>query len=157
MMVKQPPIEWLTDPDTTLLSVILPGVWGGMGPGCLIYLAALKSIPEEIYEAADLDGAGAWQKIWYVVLPNLKPLILINFVGAFIGTFHAMQNIFVMAGGSGTKLSAHVIGIEIWMSAFLFQKYGYATAIAWILGAFLIGFTIWQLRILKDMKFAANK
>ncbi|HYF50261.1 MAG TPA: sugar ABC transporter permease, partial [Planctomycetota bacterium] len=156
MWTKSPPIKWLDDKDTALLSVILPGVWGGAGPGCLIYLAALKAIPDEIYEAADLDGAGAWHKVWYVVLPNLKPLILINFVGAFIGTFHSMGNILVMTG-SGKELSTHVIGLEIWMNAFLYQKYGYATAVAWILGAFLIGFTIWQLRILKDMKFAANK
>jgi multiple sugar transport system permease protein len=139
-----------------LFCCVLPGIWSGAGPGCLMYLAALKSIPEEIFEAADLDGAGPWQKVWHIALPNLKPLIMINFVGAFIGAFHAMSTIFVMSG-KGVKESTYVIGLEIWMNAFLYLKYGYSTAVAWILGAFLIGFTIWQLRILKEMKFSANQ
>ncbi|MBA2482469.1 MAG: extracellular solute-binding protein [Planctomycetes bacterium] len=156
MWDKAPPFKWLQDPDTSLLCVIIPGVWAGAGPGCLIYLAALKGIPDDIYEAAELDGAGPLRKIWNITLPSLKPLIIINFVGAFIGAFHAMQNIFVMSG-SGPLKSTHTLSLEIWMSAFMHLKYGYATAIAWILGAMLIGFTVWQLKILKDLKFTTNK
>jgi multiple sugar transport system permease protein len=156
MLHKQPPFEWLNSADMALLCVILPGIWAGAGAGSLIYLAALKAIPEEMYEAADLDGAGPFRKIWHITLPNLRPLIIINFVGAFIGSFHAMQNIFVMSG-SGPLKSTHALSLEIWTSAFLYLKYGYATAIAWILGAFLIGFTVWQLRVLREMKFTTLK
>ena len=70
--------NWLSDPDTAMISCIIPMVWAGMGPGCLIYLAALKGIPDDYYEAADIDGATFIDKILFVVFPFLKALILIN-------------------------------------------------------------------------------
>lgn len=149
------PQQWLQDPKIAMLCIIIPGVWAGVGPGSIIYLAALKTVSDEWYEAADLDGATVWHKIWHITLPTLKPLIIINFVGAFIGSFHAMQNIFVMTGG-GPANATRVIGIEIWANAFLYLKFGYATAMAWILGSMLIGFTMYQLRILKEVEFVAG-
>ncbi|MCX6344922.1 MAG: extracellular solute-binding protein [Armatimonadetes bacterium] len=146
---------WLNDSHLAMLCVILPVIWAGAGPGCIIYLAALKSIPEEMYEAAELDGAGIWSKVRHVVFPMLKPLIIINFVGAFIGAFKAMENIFVMTGG-GPNYATHVVGLDIWYNAFMFLKFGLATSEAWIMGSLLIGFTIYQLRILKDLKFSAS-
>ena len=135
-----------------MLWIVLPGIWAGAGPGCIIYLAAIKSIPEELYEAADVDGAGPLDKAWHVTLQYLKPLILINFVGAFVGTFHAMQNILVMTGG-GPGYKTMTIGMDIFFNAFTHLKFGYATAEAWILGSLLIGFTVYQLRILKHLRF----
>lgn len=146
--------EWLNNSKLAMLCVILPGIWAGAGPGSIIYLAALKSIPDEMYEAADVDGAGMWVKIRHVVFPMLKPLIIINFVGAFIGAFKVMENVFVMTGG-GPNFATHVMGLEIWYNAFLFLKFGFATAEAWIMGSILIGFTMYQLRILKDVRFSA--
>lgn len=146
---------WLTDSRLAMLSVILPVVWAGAGPGSIIYLAALKSIPEDMYEAADLDGAGIITKVRHIVLPMLKPLIIINFVGAFIGAFKAMENVFIMTGG-GPNYATHVMGLDIWYNAFMFLKFGLATSEAWIMGSLLIGFTIYQLRILKDLKFSAG-
>ncbi len=148
-------IDWLGDPSLAMLAVIIPGVWAGAGPGSIIYLAALKTIPDEMYEAADLDGAGVWAKIRMVTLPALKPLIIINLVGAFIGAFKAMENIFVMTGG-GPVYRTHTIGLEVWYNAFMYLKFGYATAAAWIMGAMLIGFTLYQLRILRDLRFSAG-
>jgi ABC-type sugar transport system permease subunit/ABC-type glycerol-3-phosphate transport system substrate-binding protein len=148
------PQEWLNNAKMAMVCVILPGIWAGAGPGSIIYLAALKSIPDEMYEAADVDGAGIWVKIRHVVFPMLKPLIIINFVGAFIGAFKVMENVFVMTGG-GPNYATHVMGLEIWYNAFLFLKFGFATAEAWIMGSMLIGFTMFQLRILKDVRFAA--
>jgi len=148
------PINWLGNPKTAMLCIVLPGVWAGVGPGSIIYLAAMKCVPEQLYEAADIDGASTWQKIAHVTLPTIKPLIIINFVGAFIGSFRAMQNVFVMtAGGPANK--TRVIGIEIFYNAFLYLKFGYATALAWILGVVLIGFTMYQLRILRQVEFRA--
>src|ERR1041385_3834421 len=106
-------VDWLGDPSYAMLAVVLPAIWAGAGPGSIIYLAALKTISEDVYEAADLDGASIWQKIRLITLPSLRPLIIINFVGAFIGAFKAMENIFVMTGG-GPMNATHTIGLEIW-------------------------------------------
>jgi len=148
------PYPWLQDPSGAwaMLWVIVPGIWAGMGPGCIIYLAALKSIPEDLYEAADVDGAGPLEKAYHVTFQYLKPLVIINFVGAFVGTFHAMQNILVMTGG-GPGNKTMTIGMDIFFNAFTYLKFGYATAEAWILGSLLIGFTLYQLRILKKLRF----
>ena len=150
------PVKWLDNPNLALISVILPAIWATAGPGSIIYQAALRSIPDEMYEAADMDGAGIWTKIWRVTLPTLKPLIIINLVGAVIASFQATDNILVMTAG-GPLYSTQTLGLEIWYNAFLFLKFGYATAAAWVMGALLVGFTIYQLRIMKDLRFAAAR
>ena len=147
-----PPQLWLGDPSLAMVSVVIPIVWASVGPGCIIYLAALKSIPEEFYEAADLDGAGMLAKVGRITLPYLKPLIIINFVGAFVGAFRSFDFIFAMTGG-GPLFATHVVGLEIWYSAFLYLQFGYAVAAAWILGSLLVGFTVLQLRILSRIQF----
>jgi ABC-type sugar transport system permease subunit len=144
--------SFLRDPGLAMLWVIVPGVWAGAGPGCLIYLAALKGIPEEQYEAADLDGAGLVQKAAHVTFPNLKALVIINFVGAVVGGFKASGNIFVMTGG-GPEDATMTTGLYIWYNAFMFLNFGLSTAMAWIMGALLIGFTLTQLRILNKLQF----
>ncbi len=144
------PIDWLGNEFWAPICVVLPILWASTGMASLIYLAALKTVPDELYEAAEIDGAGLWQKIRHVTLPMLYPLIVINFVGAFIGTFHQMQNIFVMTGGAaGTR----VLSLHIWYTAYADLKFGPATATAWVLGSMLIGFTVWQLRILRRVEF----
>ena len=143
---------WLGDPKLAMLCVVLPIIWATVGPGCIIYLAALKGIPEDVYEAADLDGAGVISKIRHITVPYLRPLIIINFVGAFIGAFRSFDFIFVMTGG-GPAFATHVAGLEIWYNAFLYLKFGYAVAMAWLLGSLLVGFTVFQLRILSRLQF----
>lgn len=144
--------SFLRDPGLAMLWVIIPDIWAGAGPGCLIYLAALKGIPDEQYEAADLDGAGLWQKIVNVTYPNLKALIIINLVGAVVGGFKASGNIFVMTGG-GPEDATMTTGLYIWYNAFMFLNFGLSTAMAWIMGALLVGFTLTQLRILNKLQF----
>jgi multiple sugar transport system permease protein len=148
------PYHWLSNPKTAMLSCVIPMVWAGMGPGCLIYLAALKGIPDDYYEAADMDGSTFIDKLIHVVFPMLKPLIIINFVGAFIGSWYAAAgNILVMTGGgAGTE----VVDLHIWFKAFTFLKFGPATAMAWMLGFMLIGFTVYQLRMLSRIEFRAT-
>jgi len=145
------PYMWLEDSDTAMLACVIPMVWAGVGPGCLIYLAALKGISDDFYEAADLDGATFIDKILFVVFPILKPLIIINFIGVFIGAWYgATQNILIMtAGGANTKEA----GLFIFFKAFMFLQYGPATAAAWMLAFLLIGFTVYQLRILSRLEF----
>lgn len=144
------PYQWLSNNNTAMIACVIPMVWAGMGPGCLIYLAALKGIPDDFYEAADLDGAGFVDKILFVVFPILKPLVIINFVGVFIGAWMSSANILAMtAGGANTE----VAGLRIFYEAFTYLRMGPATAMAWLLGFMMIGFTIYQLRILSRLEF----
>ena len=148
------PVRWLDDSRTALFSCVLPMLWAGMGPGCLIYLAALKGIPDDLYEAADIDGASFTDKILFVIVPTLRPLLIINFVGVFIASWQAEANILAMtAGGARTE----VAGLHIFYKAFIFLRLGPATAAAWMLGCLLVGFTLYQLRILSRVEFRANR
>ncbi|PJB75903.1 MAG: hypothetical protein CO095_03205, partial [Armatimonadetes bacterium CG_4_9_14_3_um_filter_58_7] len=147
------PYRWLIEPETAMTACVIPMVWAGMGPGCLIYLAALKGIPDDYYEAADIDGANFLDKILFVVFPTLKVLIIINFVGVFISSWYgATGNILVMTGGGA---NTEVAGLHIWYKAFTYLKFGPATAMAWMLGFLLIGFTLHQLKILARVEFRA--
>jgi len=152
-------VNWLAHPSSALIACILPGIWAGMGTGCLIYLAALKSIPDELYEASDLDGASFLHKIQHIVIPSLKPLLIINFIGAFAGSFHSSANILVMTGGGPyTPYGAtEVTSLLIYYNAFLYLRFGLATAMAWTLGAMLIGFTVIQLKRLSRMEFRTTE
>ncbi|MFH1073975.1 MAG: hypothetical protein V1752_02705, partial [Candidatus Firestonebacteria bacterium] len=151
-MINLPLQTWLYDTKLAMICIIIPSIWGGVGAGSIFYLAALKNVPEELYESASIDGAGIWGKIRHVTYPTLSMLLIINFVGAFIGAFNATSNILVMTGG-GPAHATHVLGLEIFYNAYVYLKFGYATAIAWILGSFLVGFTVLQLRVLRDVRF----
>jgi ABC-type sugar transport system permease subunit/ABC-type glycerol-3-phosphate transport system substrate-binding protein len=155
-LVHLPAQSWLGDPKWAMISVIIPGIWSAAGPGCIIYLAALKGIPGEMYEAADIDGAGVLSKVFRITIPTLKPLIIINLVGATIGAFQASSNILIMTGG-GPLYATQTIGLEIFYNAFVYLKFGYATAAAWVMGALLVGFTIYQLKIVKNLRFTAAR
>ena len=128
-------------------------LWAGMGPGCLIYLAALKGVPDDLYEAADIDGATFSDKLLFVVFPILRPLLIINFVGVFIAAWQAEANILAMTAGAA---DTEVAGLHIFYKAFLFLRFGPATAAAWMLASLLLGFTFYQLRILSRVQFRAN-
>jgi len=129
---------------------VLPMVWAGIGPGSLIYLAALKGIPDDSYEAADIDGASFIDKVLFIVFPMLKPLLIINFVGVFVGSCNAAANILAMTGGGA---NTEVADLKIFYEAFMYLKFGRATAMAWMLGVLLIGFTVYQLRIMSRLEF----
>ncbi len=150
-----PPQTWLQDPNLAMFSVVVPIIWASAGPGSVIYLAALQSIPDEMYEAADLDGAGFWTKIFRVTLPTLSPLLIINLVGATVAAFKIMEPVLVQTGG-GPDYATHTVGLEIWQNAFIYLKFGYATAAALIMGALLIGLTMYQLRVLQNVRFSAG-
>jgi len=145
------PLRWLSDERTALLACVLPMVWAGLGPGCLIYLAALKGISDEYYEAADIDGATFIDKMLFIVFPLLKPLLIINFVGVFVGAwFGVTPNVLAMTGGAA---NTEVAGLHIFYKAFIFFQFGPATAMAWMLAFMLIGFTVYQLRLLSRLEF----
>lgn len=146
----QEPYRWLLDPRSAMFCCVLPMVWAGLGPGCLIYLAALKGIAEDFYEAADIDGASFIDKILFVVIPILKPLLIIQFIGIFIGAWQSEAFILAMTGGAS---DTEVAGLHIFYKAYMYLKFGPAAAMAWVLGFMLIGFTVHQLRILSRLEF----
>lgn len=143
---------WLEDPRMAMVCCVIPTVWASMGMGSLIYLAALKGVPEEIYEAAEVDGAGVLTKITRITGPTLLPLIIINFVGTFIATFQNMGNIFLLTFG-GPGESTMVVGLRIWIEAYNNLRFSMATSMAWVLGSLLIGFTYIQIRFLRRVEF----
>lgn len=150
--VEIPVQSWLQDPRLAMICCVIPTVWASMGMASLIYLAALKSVPEEIYEAADVDGAGMFGKLRRITLPTLLPLIIINFVGTFVATFQNMGNIFLLTFG-GPGEATMVVGMRIWIEAYNNLRFSVATSMAWVLGAVLIAFTYFQIRFLRRVEF----
>ncbi len=149
---------WLQDPAWAMTCCILPGVWAGAGMASLIYVAALHSLPADYYEAAAIDGAGIFGRFRHVTLPQLAPLMVINFVGAFIAAFQGMGSIFLLTfGGPGD--ATNVLSLAIWKEAYNNLRFSTATTMAWFLGVALIGFTYLQIRFLRRVEFrqaAAN-
>jgi len=151
-----PAQTWLQDPKLAMLCVVFPLAWASLGPGCIIYLAALKGIPDDLYEAADIDGATFVNKVRYIVIPYLRPLLVINAVGAVIFGFKSVDAVLAMTGG-GPNMATHVAGYEIWQRSFLYLQFGQGTAMAWILGVLLLAFTAYQLKILNKVEFRTVK
>ncbi len=151
--------NWLMHEPTVLFWALLPTIWAGMGPGCLIYLAAFKTVPDEMYEAADIDGAGIAQKVFHIAVPSIKALILINFIGAMIGAIRGAGGFMLAMTGGGPfgqyGGATEVIGLKLWLTTFGYLKFGTAAAMAWVVGAMLIGFTVMQLKRLSRMEFRA--
>ena len=146
------PVWWMGEKSTVMFTIMLPQAWAQLGPGCLIYLAALKTVPEDLYESVALDGGGFIDRIRFVTLPIIKPLIWIQLIFALIAAFQAADAVLVMTGG-GPDRATMVVGLEIFFNAFMFQRFGIATAMAWILGFILMGFTVFQMRKLSRLTF----
>lgn len=143
---------WLQDPAWAMVCCVLPGVWAGAGMASLIYIAALQALPQDYYEAAAIDGAGFFARLRHVMLPQLLPLMVINFVGAFIAAFQSIGSIFLLTfGGPGD--ATNVLSLAIWKEAYNNLRLGSATTMAWFLGVGLIGFTYLQFRLLRNVEF----
>lgn len=151
--------NWLDKPAAAMFLCLLPTIWAGVGPGCLIYLAALKTIPDELYEAAEIDGAGLWRKIFSVSLPSIGTLVSINLIGAIIGAIRGASGfILAMTGGGPYGESGgatEVIGLKLFFTTFGRLQFGVGAAMAWILGSMLIGLTVIQLQRLSRIEFRA--
>ncbi len=154
MALGLPKSMWIKDQSLAMLCVVLPTVWAGMGPGSLIYLAALKNIPNELYEAADIDGAGFFAKLRHIVFPSLRGLIIIQLIAAFIVAAQSSDFILVMTFG-GPNEATRVADLLIFEKAYLYLRFGLATAMAWILSLLLMGFTVLQIKHLSKMEFRA--
>ena len=143
------PLLWLSDKDLAMPAVILMSVWGGVGFSMVIYLAGLQAIPEELYESAKVDGAGALRRIWHITIPLLRPTTLFLLVLGIIGSFQVFTQIFVMtSGGPVNKTTTMVYYMYLW--AFKYYDMGYASTLAFALFAMLLVFTVLQLRLFKQ-------
>ena len=141
-------IGWLSDPHFSLISIVIASVWQGFGFETVVYLAALQSIPRELYEAAMMDGAGAWAKFRYITLPALRPVILFVYIIGIIGSYQVFDQVFVMTGG-GPVYSTSTI-VHYLFSKFQDLRLGYASAIAYILFAILVIFSYLQMRFSRE-------
>jgi multiple sugar transport system permease protein len=131
---------WLADPDWALWALILMSFWA-VGSGMVIKLAGLQGIPTEFYEAAAIDGAGAWMKFRKITLPMLSPILFFNVVMGVIGTFQYFTNAYIMTEG-GPGRATLFYNLYLYQSAFKFFKMGYASALAWILFLLILLLTL---------------
>jgi multiple sugar transport system permease protein len=141
------PQLWLASPDLALPSVIAMNIWKGVGFAMVIYLAGLQGIPEEYYEAARVDGAGAWHRLRYITIPLLAPTSFFLLVIGVIGAFQIFTEIFIMTGG-GPLGSTSTIVWYLWQMGFQNFQMGYATAIAYALFGIIFVFTCIQVRFM---------
>lgn len=127
---------WLTDPRFAMPSVMLVGVWKFVGFYMVIYLAGLQSIPGDLYEAAKIDGAGAWKRFWHITLPLLSNQTLLVSVLALIATLQAFDQIYVMTRG-GPFFKTETLVMLIYREGFQELRFGYASAISFVLLLFV--------------------
>lgn len=130
------PFPWLQDRATAMPSLVLEATWAAAGSAVLIYLAALTSVPAELYEAAEIDGASIWRRLWHVTLPHLRGVLLIMLLLQIIGTFRIFTEPFVMTDG-GPEDSTVTILLLIYRYAFLYGDYGASAALGVLLAAML--------------------
>jgi multiple sugar transport system permease protein len=134
------PLPWLTSPDWALPSFIIMSLWG-VGGGMIIYLAGLQSVPTQLYEAAEIDGAGRLARFRNVTLPMISPTIFFNLVMGIIGSFQVFTSSFVMTGG-GPAYSTLFYVLYLYQKAFNYLQMGYACALAWILFVIILTLTL---------------
>ena len=143
-------IKWITSPNTALISVIIIGIWSGIGYNMIILLAGLQEIPQTFYEAADIDGAGPILKFFSITLPLVSPTMFFVVITSIIGSLQIFDSIFMIWGTS-------TVGIDYTQSlVFLFYKYAftmndkcYGSAIAIFLLLIILCITLIQLKLQK--------
>jgi multiple sugar transport system permease protein len=140
------PLLFLADRDLAMPAVILMSIWSGVGFSMVVYLAALQAIPEELYEAAQVDGASRRSQLWHITIPLLRPTTLFLAVIGIIGAFQVFTQIFIMTSGGPVERTTTVVYF-IYLAAFKFYEFGYASTLAFGLFALLFVFTLIQLHL----------
>jgi multiple sugar transport system permease protein len=130
--VSNPPL-WLLSPTWALPAVVLIGLWS-VGGGAIIYLAGLQNIPAQLYEAAEVDGAGPWQRFRYVTFPMLTPTLLFVLLTGLVSAFQVFDVVYLLGGpmgGTGSALNFYLL--NLWTQGFGNGRLGYASGLAWVL------------------------
>ena len=132
--------NWLSDPRWALPAFILMSLWG-VGGAMVIFLAGLQSVPPELYEAAQLDGATRGQQFLHVTLPAISPVVLFNLIIGMIGAMQIFTSAFVMTQG-GPDYATYFLNLSIYNNAFVYFKMGLASAQAWVLLVLVMAMTL---------------
>lgn len=145
LAVIDPKIQWVSDEKTALLAVILIAAWQTMGFNTVLFLAGLQNIPGELYEAATVDGAGAWDKFWSITLPMLAPTTFYVVSTTTIQAMQVFEQVFILMNPpEGPNNSTITLVLYLYRSGFQNFKQGYASAIAWVLFIVIFGLTLVQ-------------
>ena len=150
MGVLQTPKAWLSDTFWTMNVIILADVWKTVPNMTLLLLAGLQPIPDDLYEAAEVDGATRWQKMTRITLPLLRPVILVAVALRTIGAFRVFDIIYVLTGNGGPADSTRVISFYDYDQAFRYLFFGYGAAISWLITAFMILLIVVYMRLLRS-------
>ncbi len=127
-------IDWLNDPDRIKPAISMVVFWRYLGFNLVLYLAALQTIPADIYEAATMDGAGRFQQFFFITLPSLKPMIFFGVTLSVIGGLQLFEEPFILTGGrGGSDQSGMTTAIYLYRMAFDFNDFGAASAMSWLL------------------------
>ena len=143
-----PAINWLNDPTAAMFALIMMGVWKTLGVNMVLFSAGLQGIPEHYYEAAEIDGAGKWQRFWSITLPLLSPTTFFILVMSVIGSFQVFDTVYVLTSG-GPLGTTKVLVFYLYEHAFKFFEMGYASAVAYLLFAIIFVLTMLQTKYLK--------
>jgi multiple sugar transport system permease protein len=142
------PVPWLNDPKWAMLSLCTVSVWRSVPFATVILLAAMQGVPDNLYEAAKLDGAGEVRQFVSITVPLIRGAVSFVVVISIIHAFQAFDLVYVLTGGNGgPETSTYVLGIMLFQHAFGFLEFGYASALAWVIFAILLVLTVLQLRL----------
>ena len=142
-------VAWLSSPNTALVSIIIANVWRGTAFSMILQYAGLQSIPDELYEAAEVDGAGALQSFWYITIPQLKPIILINIILITISTLNTFDMILPLTGG-GPGRATEVLSLRTYNVIFGQFSLSGGAVLAVIMLAISLGLTLGYRRLLRS-------
>jgi multiple sugar transport system permease protein len=142
------PVPWLNDPKWAMLSLCTVSVWRSVPFATVILLAAMQGVPDNLYEAAKLDGAGEVRQFVSITVPLIRAAVSFVVVISIIHAFQAFDLVYVLTGGNGgPETATYVLGIMLFQHAFSFLEFGYASALAWVIFAILLVLTVVQLRL----------
>jgi multiple sugar transport system permease protein len=137
--------NWWGDPAWALWTLILLSLWGA-GGGMILYLAAMQAVPTALYDAARVDGANAWQRLWNVTIPMTSPTILFMFMMGMIASFQTFTSVYIVSGG-GPVNATLVYVLYIYQNGWQYFKMGYASALAWVLFVIILTLTLVTLKV----------
>ena len=152
------PIPWLVDPRWAMASLCIVSVWRSVPFATVILLAAMQGVPETVYEAAKIDGAGEIRQFVFITVPLIRGSI--SFVGiiSIIHAFQAFDMVYVLNGANGgPETATYVLGIMLFQHAFSFLEFGYASALAWVMFAILLVLTVFQLRLTRQRSWETSR
>ncbi|MFC1737088.1 carbohydrate ABC transporter permease [Candidatus Hydrogenedentota bacterium] len=140
-------IEWVQNPATGKLALVMAGVWQFAGLNMVYFLAGLQGVRQELYEAADIDGANRVQSFFHVTLPSIKPIAAFVVIMSMIGSFQIFELPYILVPAGGEKQHMLTIVMLLQRSGFTFMKMGYACAIGWVLAGIIFAISLVQTRL----------